>query len=88
MAPTSATDYALPDDDTRLCAMLARRPMLQRLPGIRLADTPQQPYDRLRGLQRLPVSWDVIRFSDPEGPIQASLADRHQANHSCGIVER
>jgi hypothetical protein len=88
MAPTSATDYALPDDDIRLCAMLARRPMLQRLPGIRLADTPQQPYDRLRGLQRLPVSWDVIRFSDPEGPIQASLADRHQANHSCGIVER
>jgi hypothetical protein len=88
MAPTSATDYTLPGDDTRLCAMLARRPMLQRLPGIRLADTPQQPYDRLRGLQRLSVSWDVIRFSDPEGPIQASLADRHQANHSCGIVER
>ena len=88
MAPTSATDHTLPDDDTRLSAMLARRPMLQRLPGIRLADTPQQPYDRLRGLQRLPVCWDVIRFSDPEGPIQASLADRHQANHSCGIGER
>lgn len=88
MAPTSATDYTLPDDGTRLCAMLARRPMLQRLPGIRLADTPQQPYDRVRGRHRLPVCWDVIRFSDPEGPIQASLADRHQANHSCGIVER
>ena len=40
MAPTSATDYTLPDDDARLYAMLAMRPMLQRLPGIRLADTP------------------------------------------------
>jgi hypothetical protein len=88
MAPTSATDYTPPDDDARLCAMLAMRPMLQRLPGIRLADTPQQPYDRLRGPQRLPVCRDVTRFSDPEGPIQASLADRHQANHSCGIVGR
>jgi hypothetical protein len=88
MAPISATDYRLPDDDARLCAMLARRPMLQRLPGIRLADTPQQPYDRLRGLQRLPVCRDVTRLSDPEGPIQASLADRHQANHRRGIVER
>ena len=88
MAPISATDYTLPDDDARLCAMLAMRPMLQRLPGIRLADKPQRPYDRMRGLQRLPVCWDVTRFSDPEGPIQASLADRHQANHSCGIGER
>jgi len=88
MAPTSATDYTLPDDDARLSAMLARRPILQRPPGIRLDDTPQQPFDRLRGLQRLPVCWDVSRFHDPEGPIQASLADRHQANHSCGIVER
>ena len=40
------------------------RLMLQRLPGIRLAGTPeQQPYDRLRGLQRLPVRWDVTRVS-------------------------
>jgi hypothetical protein len=85
MAPTSATDCTLPDDDARLCAMLAMRPMLQRLPGIRLAGTPvQQPYDRLRGLQRLPVCWDVTRFPDPEGPIQASLADRRQADHGCG----
>jgi cytochrome P450 len=36
------------------------RVMLERLPGIRLAGTPeQQPYDRLRGLQRLPIRWDV-----------------------------
>jgi cytochrome P450 len=39
---------------------VAIRLMLQRLPGIRLAGPPeQQPYDRLRGLQRLPVRWDV-----------------------------
>ena len=88
MAPTSATDHTLPDDDTRLSAMLARRPMLQRLPGIRLADTPQQPYVRLRGPQRLPVCRDVTRLSDPEGPMKASLADRHQVNHRRGIVER
>ena len=87
MAPTSATDYTPPDDDARPCAILARRPMSQRLPGIRLANTPQQPYDRLRGLQRLPVCRGVTRFSDPEGPIQAPLADWHQANHSCGIVK-
>jgi cytochrome P450 len=36
------------------------RVMLERLPGIRLVGTPeQQPYDRLRGLQRLPIRWDV-----------------------------
>jgi hypothetical protein len=88
MAPTSVTDYTLPDDDVRLCVMLARRPVLQRLSRIRLADAPQQPCDRLRGLQRLPVCWDVTRFSDPEEHIQASLADRYQAYHSCGKVER
>jgi cytochrome P450 len=43
---------------------VAMRLMLQRLPGIRLAGPPeQQPYDRLRGLQRLPVRWDVTRVS-------------------------
>ena len=43
---------------------VAMRLMLQRLPGIRLAGPPeQQPYDRLRGLQRLPVRWDITRVS-------------------------
>ncbi len=43
---------------------VAMRLMLPRLPGIRLAGPPeQQPYDRLRGLQRLPVRWDVTRVS-------------------------
>jgi hypothetical protein len=73
MAPTSATDYTLPGDDARRRAMLARRPMLQRLPGIRLADPPQQPYDRLRDLQRLPVCWDVTRFPDPEGLVNGDF---------------
>jgi cytochrome P450 len=43
---------------------IALRLMLERLPGIRLAGSPeQQPYDRLRGLQLLPIQWDVTSSS-------------------------
>jgi pimeloyl-[acyl-carrier protein] synthase len=40
--------------------LVAVRALVQRLPGLRLAGAPvQHRYDRWRGLQSLPVAWDV-----------------------------